>query len=200
LAWEWANSENNYAGWNADPWTPSGTDVSRATLDHSEHLGHRPEPSSFGVHDFLVVPPETSWDMPKRPFRANSPMPHPIKRVNECLQLHNPFDVLAIDDELSSRPGVELASPTIPMHYAPSNNICFSPNIFVAPDQTMTSPAAVEKLNQQKPKIGEALKPRRSSRCWRKYSSSGALRKLCTFEIYINKYNITILNTHATFI
>ena len=28
LAWEWANSENSYAGWDADPWTPSGTDVS----------------------------------------------------------------------------------------------------------------------------------------------------------------------------
>jgi len=37
-------------------------------------------------------------------------------------------------------------------------------------------------------------------RCWRKYSSSGALRKLCTFEIYINKYNITILNACAMFI
>jgi len=37
-------------------------------------------------------------------------------------------------------------------------------------------------------------------RCWRKYSSSGALRKLRTFEIYINKYNITILNARATFI
>jgi len=37
-------------------------------------------------------------------------------------------------------------------------------------------------------------------RCWQKYSSSGALRKLCTFEIYINKYNITILNARATFI
>jgi len=37
-------------------------------------------------------------------------------------------------------------------------------------------------------------------RCWRKYSSSGALRKLRTFEIYINKYNIMILNARATFI
>ena len=38
------------------------------------------------------------------------------------------------------------------------------------------------------------------SRCWQKYSSSGALRKLRTFEIYINKYNIMILNARATFI
>jgi len=36
--------------------------------------------------------------------------------------------------------------------------------------------------------------------CWRKYSSSGTLRKLRTFEIYINKYNIVILNARATFI
>ena len=101
--------------------------------------------------------------MPKRPLRAHSPAQYPVKRPNDCFQLHNPFDVLAVDDEYGSCPDIELA-PAAPMHYAPSNNICFSPNIFVAPEQTVKSPAALDKPNEQKSKVSEAPKPRRSSR------------------------------------
>ena len=163
LAWQWANLDNDYAGWSTRPWTPSDLAVDHSTAEKLEYSDSWPVYSSSDAHPTAVSMSDVPWETPRYPARLNTPASEPIQGSSNRLHLQNQFGVLALEEDHGPSKAVESVSPSLPLCYAPSNSICFSPNIFVAPEQTVAPSAPTEGKSSHNSKVHEGPKLYRSS-------------------------------------